>query len=258
MTVIHVDFGNKKKKDIVVNSNKKMTVDDYYNMILSRSDSRVEEGIINSLLTSKVGGPWYGEDIHNIIAFRDYSLLRELRCPLPSKYIEPLRDEDGRILLGLDMLVGGADPFLWLDVKYGFTKDFLEKYHNEPMQICTRSDLIAHDEYIASLNKKKHHINIHIQTLNSRFSRLLEPGAASTSRRIKAINKLAEEGFVVRLIYERLTNPKLPEFFSSGQSRDITDLMNNNSIHKDVHIVVYDTVIRDYNTTMIIKMIGES
>jgi DNA repair photolyase len=89
---------------------------------------------------------------------------------MPSKVL----DLNG--VLGKDVLVGGPDPFSWIDAKYKVTKKLLEKNYENPLEIHTRSDLISHDDYIANLNPVKHKVFMHICSTNDDFAKFVEPG----------------------------------------------------------------------------------
>lgn len=73
--------------------------------------------------------------------------------------------------------------------------------------IVTKSDLIATDEYMGILDKDLAHIQITVTTTDDDLSLSYEK-AVVPSRRIKAIEKLQENGFDIAL---RLS-PYIPEF----------------------------------------------
>lgn len=103
-----------------------------------------------------------------------------------------------------------SDSFMWLDTKYGVTKELLKifKFYKYPYIIFTRSDLVAHDDYLALLDKKLCSVQFSIAGNNNRFTRIIEPGAPSYDRRLKALRKLADAGFwtTVRI------NPLFPKY----------------------------------------------
>lgn len=90
-----------------------------------------------------------------------------------------------------------SDSFMWLDTKYGVTKEFLKilKYYKYPYVIFTRSDLVAHDDYIELLDRDLAAIQFSISGNNNSLTRQLEPGAPSYKRRLAAISKLTKAGF---------------------------------------------------------------
>lgn len=90
-----------------------------------------------------------------------------------------------------------SDPFMWMDRKFKITKEVLRllDHYNVKYIIHTRSDLIGHDEYIQELNPDLCEINIIISSLNDAYNRLMEPGAPSAKRRLKAYQKLRQKRF---------------------------------------------------------------
>jgi DNA repair photolyase len=76
-----------------------------------------------------------------------------------------------------------------------------------PYLIVTKSDLVATDEYMGILDKDLAHIQITVTTTDDDLSLSYEK-AVVPSRRIKAIEKLQENGFDIAL---RLS-PYIPEF----------------------------------------------
>jgi DNA repair photolyase len=90
-----------------------------------------------------------------------------------------------------------SDSFMWLDTKYGVTKELLKifKFYRYPYVIFTRSDLVAHDDYMAELDKNLCAVQFSIAGNNNRFIRNIEPGAPSYARRLKALEKLSKHEF---------------------------------------------------------------
>ena len=76
-----------------------------------------------------------------------------------------------------------------------------------PYLIVTKSDLVATDEYIAILDRELAHIQVTVTSTDDELALKYEK-AVVPSRRIKAIEKLQEDGFDVAL---RLS-PFIPEF----------------------------------------------
>lgn len=145
----------------------------------------------------------YSGNIHNNLWRSDFK---------PGVEQKPQLVGDLKGVLGKDVPKGGSDPFVWMDTKYGATKKALEQNFDKPLTINTRSDLIAHDDYINLLNPEKHKINIHILSPeDDRITRILEPGAPNTKRRLQAAQKLQDLGFNVTLVQDILKSPKLSE-----------------------------------------------
>ena len=90
-----------------------------------------------------------------------------------------------------------SDSFMWLDQKYKVTQEFLKMldFYKYPYIIFTRSDLVATDRYMELLNKDLCAIQFSISSLNDEMNRKIEPGAPSSLRRLKALEKLNKAGF---------------------------------------------------------------
>ena len=90
-----------------------------------------------------------------------------------------------------------SDSFMWSDVKYKVTQELLKilKFYNYPYIIFTRSDLVAHDDYMKLLDPSLASIQFSISSTNDGLIRKIEPGAPSAKRRLIALQKLSESGF---------------------------------------------------------------
>lgn len=148
--------------------------------------------------------PYYGKDTHDIL-WRGKHEKSASPFPLPAKV------GDLKGILGKDVPVGHGEPFMWMDTKYKISQNLLQKNFKNALQINTRSDLIAHDDYIALLNPAKHIVNIHLASLNEDFNKHTEPGAPSVRRRIQAAAKLAEKGIRVFLVHDKFEGAKMSD-----------------------------------------------
>lgn len=63
--------------------------------------------------------------------------------------------------------------------------------------IVTKNDLVAEPEYLEAMDGNLAHIQVSITCTDDDVRRRIEPGAPSPDRRIKAVEKLQEEGFDV-------------------------------------------------------------
>jgi DNA repair photolyase len=103
-----------------------------------------------------------------------------------------------------------SDSFMGMDAKYKVTQEFLKllNYYNYPYTIITRSDLVAHDDYIKLLRKDLCSVQFSIASTNDVLNRKIEPGAPSAERRLNALKKLNEASLwtAVRI------NPMFPIF----------------------------------------------
>jgi DNA repair photolyase len=104
----------------------------------------------------------------------------------PSKWREVL---EKRIPLRIGSM---SDSFMWIDVKYGVTKEVLKilNFYNYPYVIFTRSDLVAHDDYLKLIRPDLASVQLSICGGNELLTKLIEPGAISVSRRLLALKKL--------------------------------------------------------------------
>jgi DNA repair photolyase len=90
-----------------------------------------------------------------------------------------------------------SDSFMGMDDKYKVTKEFLKilNHYNYPYVIFTRSDLVAKEDYMSLLRKDLCAVQFSISSTNDKLNRLIEPGAPSAKRRLKALEALGVEGF---------------------------------------------------------------
>ena len=90
-----------------------------------------------------------------------------------------------------------SDSFMWSDTKYKVTQELLKllKFYNYPYVVFTRSDLVAHDDYMKLIDPKLAAIQFSISSTNESLLKQIEPGAPSAKRRMVALQKLAENGF---------------------------------------------------------------
>lgn len=110
-----------------------------------------------------------------------------------------VRDGD-TYLLGSNCAYGTDEPFPWMDHKYQCTLNFLRSLPDGArVEIQTRSDLVAHDDYIAEFKRLNVSITVLYLTANGDLLRFLEPGAPSFKRRKHAVARLKEHGIKARL-----------------------------------------------------------
>ena len=90
-----------------------------------------------------------------------------------------------------------SDSFMFMDKKYKVTQELLKilDYYNYPYIIFTRSDLVAHDEYLELLRNDLCSVQMSIASTNDEMNRMIEPGTPSSKRRLKALQKLSRNGF---------------------------------------------------------------
>lgn len=135
--------------------------------------------------------------VHNI-QYRDPAVCKgPWNRPMPfGMRMDPDVDE-----IGKDVRRGGTDPLMWMDRKHGITRDFIRRRSGKALLIHTRSDLIAHDDYLSALDRENHEVIIYITGATDPEVRVAEPGAPSNKRRLKAVEKLQAHGISVRAVY---------------------------------------------------------
>lgn len=90
-----------------------------------------------------------------------------------------------------------SDSFMYMDKKIGVTKEFLKilNHYNYPYLIFTRSDLIAQEEYLQLIDPNLAAIQFSMSSTNDALNKLIEPGAPSAERRLKALSKINKLGY---------------------------------------------------------------
>lgn len=90
-----------------------------------------------------------------------------------------------------------SDSFMWMDQKYKVTQELLKilDFYNYPYTAITRSDLAAHDDYLALFRKDLASIQFSLSSTNEELIKKIEPGAPSALRRLKALEKINKAGF---------------------------------------------------------------
>lgn len=127
----------------------------------------------------------------------EVSKMPETPIQYPSSAtVEDLPNVLGKATLGKDVPNAFNDPLRWADQRYKKAADLLDqaKEQNMPMRINTRSDLIAHDDYISKLDPMKSDVNIYFGPANDEWNIVLNPGNPSNKRLGLAIQKLQENG----------------------------------------------------------------
>lgn len=110
-----------------------------------------------------------------------------------------------------------SDSFMWTDTKYGVTKEFLKilNFYRYPYLIFTRSDLVAHDDYLGLLDRSLCSVQMSIAGNNNKLIRKIEPGAPNYSRRLAALTKLMQAKIWTAVRINPLF-PRHPDGYLSG------------------------------------------
>lgn len=160
-------------------------------------DSTDRKDELKKHLSQETDEPYVGWDIANPA----YHKIDTGSWPQPYPVDRPV-DVKGH--LGKSLSKGGPDPFAWMDSKYGVSKEVLKQHAGKPLKISTRSDLIAHDDYIDRIDPRFHEVEFYIPTSNSRAARALVPGSPSVRRQMEAIKKLQDKGIKVSIVHDKI------------------------------------------------------
>jgi len=147
----------------------------------------------------------YGRgDIHNAPLTLDGTPKKSIRdwnrpMPFVSDPVaieKALAKHDGPIVLGAK-----SDPFMWMEHKYGSTKKILDGLEGRDITIRTRSDLVGREDYVDLLRKNNTTVQLVMPPIaDDDLVRVLEPGAPSIKRRLKAAKSLQKNGIKVELV----------------------------------------------------------
>lgn len=141
--------------------------------------------------------PYMHGDVHNVSYRKTKSRHFNRPYPVPCEVTaESCVKRGDTHVLGSRCIDGVDEPFPWMDMKYRVSLAFLRSLPDgAEVHITTRSDLIAHDEYVTELKR----LNVCVRILfrsgaNDSWTRLNEPGAPSLTRRQIAVDKLRSLG----------------------------------------------------------------
>ena len=123
--------------------------------------------------------------------------------------IEKIKRKIKKIEKGSVIRLGGmTDCFQPVELKHKVTYETIKALNEQGVHylIVTKSDIVANDEYMDIMDKNLAHIQVSITTTDDELSLKYEK-ATVPSKRIKAVEKLQENGFDVQV---RLS-PFIPE-----------------------------------------------
>jgi len=148
--------------------------------------------------------PYKHGDTHSVAYRKKTTLSKRNHIPVPCEVTpKSCRKSGDTFLLGSNCLEGIDEPLAWIEMKYQVTLNFLKSLPNgSKVCITTRSDLVAHDDYIAELSR----LQVTVRILAPIFTteeilRLIEPGAPSIKRRTQAVEKLKSLGINAEIEY---------------------------------------------------------
>lgn len=184
------------------------------------STKRMNHEGFNSVMEKEHDEPYHGDDVLTQYRKNKPAFSGD---PSVTPFPLPVVVKDLKGILGKGVPQGtGADPFMWLDAKYGATKAALKAHHDKPLEIHTRSDLICHDDYLALLNPNKHKVFIHLFTEDPATSNAIESGCPSPKRRLLAADKLKNANINVTIVLDAVDiSPFLRKVFKNNLSNDV-------------------------------------
>jgi DNA repair photolyase len=127
-----------------------------------------------------------------------------------------------------------SDPYTRSEKDYMITRGCLEAIaeYNYPVHITTKSNLILRDiDLLEEINKIYASVAITITTTDDNLAKIIEPGAPSSSERLKALGVLSELGICTSITMM----PILP--FIEDTEENILDIVNKASYYGVKHIV---------------------
>jgi len=138
--------------------------------------------------------PYTGCDHGCLYCYASSYIPRFFDCRPKKNLISRLRREAGRLKGELVSISNSSDPYPRLEQRSGLTRRCLEILAESScrLQIVTKSDLVVRD--IDILREVPCVVSFTVLTDDDGLSRKLEPGAPVSSRRLKAIETLVEEG----------------------------------------------------------------
>ena len=165
-------------------------------------DESITAKKISDIMRTPHDQPYIGnKDVHNSV----YATPSNAHIKMPdtgmpaypaNTSLDQLPKVMGKRILGKDVANANMDPLPWMDRRYGVSKNLIDESvkKNIPMQINTRSDLIATQDYMDKLDPKLHDIHLYFGPTNDNMHRLVNPGMASTKRMQQAAQALEAAG----------------------------------------------------------------
>ncbi len=150
--------------------------------------------------------PYKYGDPHNV-KYRTKRYTFNKPMPVPCEVTEKSCTKvKGVLTLGSKCEQGIDEPFPWMDHKYQVALNFLKSLPDgTSLNIFTRSDLIAHDDYVTELKRLKATVYVLFASVDDETNRTNEPGAPSYKRRKMAVDKLREQGICSMLKFHEIS-----------------------------------------------------
>ncbi|MEJ2270983.1 MAG: radical SAM protein [Candidatus Bathyarchaeota archaeon] len=137
--------------------------------------------------------PYTGCDHRCTYCYASSYIPRFFDCRPKKNLLNRLKKEASKLHKELISISNSSDPYPQLEKKLELTRNCLKILQQNMcrIQIITKSDLVIRD--IEILKDSPCVISITILTINDKLSKKLEPGAPTSSKRLKAIEILTEE-----------------------------------------------------------------
>lgn len=176
--------------------------------MLSRMEARFGDKLpahFRRCLSKPQARPYMHGDVHNV-SYRKPRKGEIFNRPYPVPcYVtaESCLKQGDALILGSKCREGRDEPFPWMDQKYRSSLNFLRSLPDQTVvHITTRSDLIAHEDYLREIVRLHASVTILCPAWASDEEiRRIEPGAPSKARRIKAVERLREFHVRARMEY---------------------------------------------------------
>lgn len=169
-----------------------------YNEVRARIEARFGDNLpkhFKRTMAKPQAQPYMHGDVHNVVyrkKLKNFNSPMPVPCEVTQESCAKLGEH---LILGMDCCAGIDEPFPWMDSKYQVTLNFLKSLPNgTKLMIFTRSDLIAHDDYVAELQRLDCTVNLLYTDKNEEKNRINEPGCPTYKRRYKANMKLNQSG----------------------------------------------------------------
>lgn len=168
-------------------------------------DAQPKGGVLNLQCVTKKNGTVYIDSygrgcVHNSKWQYKPKDLSQWNRPMPfPSDIDKIRREISitqRVTLGLK-----SDPFMWMELKYGTTKEVLRVFCITKTRISaieTMSDLVCHDDYIDLVAECTETVIMNMGCGVETQEMIDSPGAPSLKRRMMAVQKLRDNGIQVK------------------------------------------------------------
>ena len=176
------------------------------NWFLNEFTVNAYEGCSMNYLYSYVRGSKYGISLENTLS---------IKINAPEVLARQLQFRVIKQQYGFVVLSSATDVYMPIDTKYGMTQKFLELFlkYQFPVHIITKSDLVLRDiEVMKKIDEKAilpddlkinlkrgALITFSISFLNQKITNHLESGAITPTKRLEAMQKIKEAGFLTRL-----------------------------------------------------------